>query len=170
MAINDSQYNSDGCMFPELDVRCKVDTSITMTLLSLIYVSSAVKSLKQSDIVDILRVSRSANAKRDITGILLFKDGNFMQILEGEAANVEELYQKLSKDKRHTGLITLRRMTISTRSFGEWKMGFRDVHGLTDEELIGRSDYLEKSFNDPSYINSPNAAFRLLESFKKIVK
>ena len=111
-----------------------------MALITLIYVSSATKTVKDSDIVDILKASREANGKVDITGILLFKDGNFMQVLEGEAAVVDALHGKISKDPRHTGLITLLRKPITERSFSNWKMGFKDMGGLTPAEKSGHSD------------------------------
>ena len=66
-----------------------------MALITLIYVSSAVRSLNNSDIQDILRHSREANTNNEITGLLLFKDGNFMQVLEGDSELVDELHQKI---------------------------------------------------------------------------
>lgn len=141
-----------------------------MALITLIYVSSATKTVKDSDIVDILKASREANGKVDITGILLFKDGNFMQVLEGEAAVVDALHGKISKDPRHTGLITLLRKPITERSFSNWKMGFKDMGGLTPAEKSGHSDYLDLPLNDRTFVTNPSSALILLQSFKKMVR
>lgn len=138
-----------------------------MGLITLIYVSSAVKSLKETDIVDILKVSRESNAKKGVTGMLLYKDGNIMQVLEGEEVVVDELHRKISKDPRHTGLITLIREPIQERAFGNWKMAFKDFSTLTPEEKAGHSDYLDLPLNDPSYVSAPNTAFKLLKSFRE---
>lgn len=141
-----------------------------MELVTLIYVSTAVRPFKYSDIQDILRVSREANERRGITGMLLFKDGNFMQVLEGESHVVDELQQKISQDPRHTGIITLIKCPIETRNFGDWKMGFKDIGKLTEEEKSAWSDYLDRPLNDSKYVSNPNLAYVVLESFKKTVR
>jgi hypothetical protein len=141
-----------------------------MELVTLVYVSSAVKSFKDSEILDILRVSREANERKGITGLLLFKDGNFMQILEGDSHVVDDLHLKITKDPRHTEIITLLRWPIQTRNFSDWKMGFKDIGTLTEEEKSGWSDYLDRPLNDAMYVSNPNVAYTLLESFKKTVR
>lgn len=141
-----------------------------MELITLIYVSSSVTLLKKSEILDILNKSRDANGKKGITGILLYKSGNFMQVLEGDPAVVDELHRKISRDPRHTGIITLMRKPIINRSFSDWKMGFKDIDECTQSEKSGYSDYLDLPLNDKSYVSNPNSAFLLLESFKKSVR
>lgn len=141
-----------------------------MELVTLVYVSSAARSFKDSDIQDILRFSRESNEKKGITGLLLFKDGNFMQVLEGDAQVIDDLHDKISNDTRHTGIITLLRQPIQSRSFSDWKMGFKDIGKLAEEEKISWSDYLDHPLTDPSYVSNPSKAYRLLESFKKTVR
>jgi hypothetical protein len=141
-----------------------------MALITLIYVSSAVRSVTSSDIQDILKQSREANGKKGITGLLLFKDGNFMQVLEGDAELVDELHQKISNDPRHGGIITLFREPILQRSFSDWKMGFKDIGHLTEDEKAGHSDYLDRPLNDAVYMSNPNEAFILLQAFKNTVR
>ena len=58
----------------------------------LIYVSTAVRLLNKDELVEILNVSREKNARLNITGLLLYKDGNFMQLLEGRKEDVLALY------------------------------------------------------------------------------
>ena len=140
-----------------------------MALVTLIYVSAAARSLSHSDIQDILRESREGNGKKNITGLLLFKEGSFMQVLEGESQAVEELHRKISIDPRHTRIITLLKAPIQSRRFGDWKMGFKNIEDLTEEEKAGHSDYLDRPFNDASYSSNPNEAFILLETFKNSV-
>ena len=141
-----------------------------MELVTLVYVSSAVKSFKDSDLQDILRVSRASNAKKDISGLLLFKDGNFMQVLEGDSRIIDDLHKKIIKDPRHTGILTLLRKPIQSRTFSDWKMGFKNIGDLTEEERSIRSDYLDRPLNDSMYVSNPNEAYILLESFKQVVR
>jgi hypothetical protein len=147
-----------------------INRGLIMALVTLIYVSSAVRSLTDSDIQKILRASREANGKKQITGLLLFKDGNFMQVLEGDAHAVDELHKRISSDPRHTRIITLLRSPIHTRRFSDWKMGFKDIGNLTEEEKAAHSDYLDRPLSDSAYSSNPNEAFILLESFKNTVR
>jgi hypothetical protein len=141
-----------------------------MELVTLVYVSSAARSFRDSEIQDILGYSRKSNGMKGITGLLLFKHGNFMQILEGYSQVVDDLHQKIINDPRHTGMITLLREPIHSRNFSDWKMGFKDIGTLTEEEKSGRSDYLDLPLNDPRYVSNPNMAYILLESFKNTLR
>ena len=73
----------------------------------LVYVSMAQEKMSKEDLLDILAQSREANAKAGITGMLLYKDGNFMQALEGEETAVRALYARICRDPRHRGILTL---------------------------------------------------------------
>jgi hypothetical protein len=63
----------------------------------IIYLSSGIKIFSDEEINDLLKVSRNNNEKNGITGLLLYSDGNFMQILEGEKEAVENTYKKIAK-------------------------------------------------------------------------
>jgi len=63
-------------------------------LVSLVYVSSSVRELDDSEILNILRTSQRNNERRNITGMLLYKDGNFLQVLEGTDRSVTELMER----------------------------------------------------------------------------
>jgi Sensors of blue-light using FAD len=91
------------------------------------YVSSAAKRFSHVELVELLTQSREKNAKLGITGMLLYKDGNFMQVLEGEEAVVRELLASIWKDERHHGIITIMEEVREEREFPEWSMGFYDL-------------------------------------------
>jgi hypothetical protein len=78
-----------------------------MELIRLVYMSSAARSFKDSYMQDILRYSRESNGRKGITGLLLFKSGNFIQILEGDSQVVDDLHLKIIDDPRHTGFCLL---------------------------------------------------------------
>lgn len=50
---------------------------------------------------------RTNNERAGITGMLLYKDGNFMQLLEGEKEAVLRLHKNIIVDPRHKGFLTL---------------------------------------------------------------
>ena len=69
----------------------------------LTYVSTAARELSKDDLNELLAQCRENNAKLGITGMLLYKDGNFMQVLEGEETVVRSIYAKISGDPAATG-------------------------------------------------------------------
>ena len=73
-------------------------------LTQLIYVSSAKKLLCEEELNDMLTQARKANKKHHITGLLLYQDGNFMQVIEGEAGKIEQLFTNISEDYRHSAI------------------------------------------------------------------
>jgi Sensors of blue-light using FAD len=91
----------------------------------LIYVSSACQPLTADEISELLDVSITNNALRNITGFLIYAEGEFIQILEGKKLDVEFIFDKISNDKRHHGIKVLVRENIKRRSFETWSMGFK---------------------------------------------
>ena len=101
-------------------------------VLQLGYASAATHRFERDELVDLLASSRRNNARRRITGMLLYHDGSFLQVLEGEAAAVESLYETITEDPRHTDAILLFRRPDTERAFGDWTMGFHAVDNPAD--------------------------------------
>jgi hypothetical protein len=93
----------------------------------IIYLSQVSASLSEDELRRLLEECRANNKWRNITGILLYSDRQFMQLLEGEEADVAQLYAKVTQDRRHTGVIKLADKPITHRSFAEWSMAFETV-------------------------------------------
>ena len=72
----------------------------------------------------LLAEARGLNRSSGVTGVLLFSDGNFMQLFEGESDAVDETYTRIRSSTRHRGLIQLFDRPIEHRSFPDWEMGF----------------------------------------------
>ncbi len=106
----------------------------TPELVHCIYTSAATVEFTHDDIMALLEVSRANNAKLGVTGILLFIDGTFFQVLEGEKGIVEPLYDKIAQDPRHGNLSMIIFEEIEERTFTEWTMGYA---GLTRRDLAG---------------------------------
>lgn len=95
-------------------------------LVELLYCSvSVAHSLSNVDIAKILASARRRNLAEDITGMMIYHRGEFVQILEGEKESIENVYEKfIGPDLRHTALNKVHQNTISHRSFSQWSMGF----------------------------------------------
>ncbi|MEO0816231.1 MAG: BLUF domain-containing protein [Pseudomonadota bacterium] len=95
----------------------------------LAYVSLARENLKDDDIAHILDVSVNNNYERFITGFLVQAHGRFMQVLEGEEAEVRLTYEKILEDHRHTGVTQIIGESIKERAFPDWSMNYHRVDG-----------------------------------------
>jgi hypothetical protein len=90
----------------------------------LIYISSAAAELDASDLNAILASARTNNRHNNVTGVLLFHDGAFIQVLEGRAEDLDTTFARILRSSRHDGLIVLSRTDVSDRLFTGWHMAF----------------------------------------------
>lgn len=74
----------------------------------------------------LLLKSRTYNRTNAITGCLLYYDQEFIQLIEGDKKNVQDLYQRIIKDPRHTDIIFLGENHIEERTFADWSMAYLD--------------------------------------------
>ena len=133
----------------------------------LVYVSSATGLYSRAELDGILAQSHANNVKRDISGALLYKDGNLMQVLEGEKSAVEGLYATIGRDPRHHGAIRILDGMQPTRQFAGWSMAFRDLNAPVAASTAGYSDFLNTRLSSTEFAANPSLCQSLLNSFKK---
>ena len=138
-----------------------------MHMFSLVYVSSAVTPFSPAELADLLSISHKNNASLGITGMLLYKDGNVMQVLEGEQTAVLDLYSKIRRDPRHRGVLTLLQGPVEERQFPAWSMGFRDLRAGDVDATPGYSEFLNTPLTGKEFSSDPTRCQRLLLTFKK---
>lgn len=81
------------------------------------YVSTVNPKLTNLEVKELFNFVRVKNNKLKITGILLYSDGNFFQVLEGENELVTDLYNSMRIDSRHYDVITIFNHTMGEFSF-----------------------------------------------------
>lgn len=135
-------------------------------MLSLIYVSTSEKLLNDEELLDILKTSRENNSSKDVTGLLLYKGGNFMQVLEGPDEAVEALYEKIKADPRHKDVNVLSREQISARQFPAWEMAFQNLDNPEVKNEPGYSQFLQDEFIADVYRENPLRAYIMLLTFR----
>ncbi len=133
----------------------------------LVYASSALQPFTKPELQALLEQARQKNAKLGLTGMLLYKDGNFMQVLEGEKEVVTTLTTTIERDPRHKGVLILLRGTSEERLFPNWTMGFRDLADLHAAKTPGYADFLNAPLTDAEFSRDPNRCMKLLLLFKK---
>jgi hypothetical protein len=130
-----------------------------------LYVSSAVELFSESQLQELLEVSRARNLSSGVTGVLLYVRGNFIQLLEGEQADVEATRARIAADPRHRGLITLLEGDCDRRDFPDWSMGFPCLNEAQAAQLPGYSDFLTTSAGRDA---SQSGARKLLDFFREL--
>jgi len=135
-------------------------------MFQLIYVSSSSRLLSKNELLSILKKSRQNNTQRGITGLLLYKEGNIMQLLEGERAEVERVFAKVNQDERHYDVIVLFRGEVAAREFPDWSMGFHDLTSAEVRQTAGFNEFLNTPLTAREF-ETPTRVTRLFGMFKR---
>ncbi|MCJ2102431.1 BLUF domain-containing protein [Methylobacterium sp. E-046] len=82
-------------------------------------------------VTQILETSQRNNTKVGVTGALMFNAGAFAQVLEGPRRAVEETFERIQRDLRHSDVTVLEGGQTDSRGFANWSMAFagRSAHG-----------------------------------------
>lgn len=101
-------------------------------IMQLIYISRANYEFSNAELQKLLNVARSKNALRGLSGMLLYHERSFLQVVEGPVHEIEGLFKILSHDPRHTKIKVLFKDIVAAKEFDKWSMGFVDTTGLTN--------------------------------------
>jgi hypothetical protein len=133
-------------------------------LIHLIYISSATSWPSQNDLKQLLKQSQARNLKQDITGMLLYDNAIYMQVLEGSVKDVHDIYDSILKDTRNNGNVKLVEEVINQRNFPMWSMGFKNLEDCLPEELPGFIDIFNgKLDKEIAVINSVQSVKLLMQ-------
>jgi hypothetical protein len=130
-----------------------------------VYVSSEAFKFSDDQLMTLMENSRRRNLACDVTGLLLYLSGNFIQLLEGSREDVLATVTRIKADTRHRGINTLLDASCENRDFKNWSMGFERVEGEAGAQIPGYSDFLSR---DTTQLAKNSAALRLLSFFKKM--
>lgn len=126
------------------------------SLYSLVYSSTATEPFDDDALQKLLAHSRESNSEADITGMLLYRKGRFVQFLEGPESQVRELMSVISADPRHTGIRIMMDGHADARRFAEWTMGYEPVREPNGSLPVG----FRSTFDDLELQDDPDAVLR----------
>ncbi|MEM9101685.1 MAG: BLUF domain-containing protein [Pseudomonadota bacterium] len=132
-------------------------------MIELIYYSRAIKPLTNNDVSIILEGAQEKNRERHLSGMLMFCNDIFLQLLEGERREVNHLFQSISHDARHFDIQIISVREIQMRSFSVWSMAYLGAKEEKEIEINGR-----KVIFSPDDLNRESAYTLLQNQFKKI--
>jgi len=121
-----------------------------MPLHELIYISDAAHSMVGGDLEELLERARKKNDRLGITGILVYHERRFMQLLEGEKALIDELFETIRADRRHRNVLKVWDYPIEQRNFPEWSMAYAAPDPQALRELPGYSEFLARGLDSPA--------------------
>jgi hypothetical protein len=132
----------------------------------LIYMSSAVRPMTYDELSALLKAAREKNRQLGITGMLLYQRGTFLQLLEGDKTVVNEVFDSISKDSRHTGIHVVHTGNIAERNFSDWSMGFVNMDKAGEYPAF--SDYIDEKLALTSFRDDALEAYRFIVLFNQL--
>ena len=110
----------------------------------LVYNSAAIsEDLGSQDLESILIGARKRNCLLGVTGLLVYRNGEFLQLLEGDYDVVQHIYHDvILYDERHTSIGIAWQGSVAQRSFAQWSMGFVDGSGMVAPAASASRDFL----------------------------
>ncbi|WIB76814.1 BLUF domain-containing protein [Curtobacterium sp. MCPF17_002] len=130
-------------------------------LVSIVYMSRAVVPFDDAALAELLREARLRNEALGVSGILLAKDGRFMQLLEGPAFSVDDRFSVITNDRRHGEVKSLVREDIERRRFDGWSMAYRSLDDTDLAAEEGFSPFLSDTVEFPESFDRTSAAWLL---------
>ncbi len=117
----------------------------------LVYRSIASSGFQSDDMVSLMSSCKKNNPALEITGMLVYNDGIFLQMIEGDALSISKLYNKISLDPRHGDLKILWSGRADERTFPHWSMAFKDMSTVCDRVLAEHADIINRIFEIDEY-------------------
>lgn len=131
----------------------------------IIYMSRASKPLGEDQLRVLLEQARSLNAQQDITGMLLYGNEQFLQVLEGEESAVRATYERIRQDSRHRDVTAYADKAIRQRSFPEWSMAYHTPSPEQQSELASYVPPTRLRIERPGMTLADTQLLQLLRTF-----
>ncbi|MGQ0528856.1 MAG: BLUF domain-containing protein [Panacagrimonas sp.] len=103
--------------------RAEQELASVSSLRRLVYLSRAHRRFSRQQVLGLCAAFAAANARADISGVLVHVGNRFMQVLEGRHEAVEQLMTRIRSDGRHGDLLVAVDEPIRARAFAQWSMG-----------------------------------------------
>lgn len=137
-----------------------------MKLCQIIWISEAVRNYSKAELLALLTKSRANNVRHNVTGLLLYHRGSFMQFMEGEADKVTAIYEnRIVPSRLHQNVTLLLQTEIATRTFGTWSMGFMTADSTLAQTVPGFRDFLQTQSSFLDLVGDGDRVKKLIDGF-----
>jgi hypothetical protein len=134
----------------------------------IVYLSTAVGVLRADELDRIYLRANAANAAADITGLMLFYEGVFLQVLEGTPAGVSSLMERIRRDRRHANITVVESGPITQRYFASSPMQLITGRNLSAGEKQAFSQLRKAVSQRPNFQAADHGLSAFLASFAAI--
>ena len=110
-----------------------------------VYISSANKAFEEPELEALLQAARRNNGRSGVTGILLYDDYSFLQVLEGAEQDVQRTVARIQRDPRHSGMTVVQDQAIVDRDFSDWSMAYAQADSA-DFDRLRQARKLDRDF------------------------
>jgi hypothetical protein len=130
------------------------------------YVSRAAEAMTQESLLSLLQQCLANNEASGVTGMLLYGNDTFLQVLEGEELILDTVIEKIQKDPRHSKIHFLYRKPLERRQYTDWSMGFKRVSAQGLSAGDGLPSFGTQDFNFDYLIEHEAVVETLVEHFR----
>jgi len=124
-------------------------------MFTLVYKSEAAESLNDAEIEKMLQKTKIRNKKRHITGCLVYHEGYFVHLLEGEEDAVKSLFDKIKIDERHRKISVLSMEESVLRMFRDWNTIYSKRKDSNLQEQARKRQLFGDIFHSSNAVISP---------------
>ena len=117
------------------------------------------------DLKTLYSKAKKNNLDYNITGILIYHNGNFLQVLEGLEKDVDCTYKRISLDSRHGNILKVINIEIEQRIFEDYNFGFTVVN--SNKEFDELDEYLKWLKNAENKL--ANKVISMVENFIRTI-
>ncbi|NAS29749.1 hypothetical protein GTQ40_02090 [Flavobacteriaceae bacterium R38] len=131
----------------------------------LCYISSERRELKEEDLVELLSGCRKYNIENNITGLMLYFEGHFVEFMEGDKEAVHARFKNISSDKRHKSVFKITESSIEKRKFSNWTMSFPSLNKDRLRKIFGYRPFEKEIVLDDFSPDDSHPGLVLVRSF-----
>ena len=139
-------------------------------LYKVMYISSATREMSGEELETMMAKCREKNAFFEITGYMVYHEGNIIQLLEGSRAKVEYIYNTIRMDSRHQDIVELCKAPIENRIFSDWQMGFQCIDRQRIKKVNTIEDLFQGELSLPQLDQICSRATLFFETFLKLAR
>jgi len=88
------------------------------------YVSTANRDLNHDEVTELLDLTEIRNNNRGVNGLLIYSEGNFFEVIEGEKNMIMDLFEDIKEDPRHRNIMMVFKKEIDKPLFDDKEAGF----------------------------------------------
>ena len=97
--------------------------------------------------------------------MLLYDNGSFIQVLEGEDSLVDNTFINIQNDERYNNVLVMQNRDGDSREFADWSMGFENISNNDKTKIDGYFHFQSLLYGN-KFSNS-SLAKKILLQFKR---